>query len=276
MPKTRYIALFLSIVLLITSCDIDTFDRRISSHIDHVEHSMDSLDQGVTSQIDSITQTMEALENLELPDPLEGWEMPKFPEPAERTSPKAGRLHFTYQFDGSVPGQYQDIVSEAGDFWADYISTAQTIALNVSAETAEESWLAKAKPTQIASNGLPAQGIVILNLVYAQKFADGRDYFRAVVIHEIGHVLGIGTLWQPLGLVDVASATYTANSHAGRFYGQPIPLEKGVLSHWDEETFKEELMTPLANQHMDLMDTTLASLRDIGWQVDRLENKQVS
>jgi hypothetical protein len=271
--RYRYVALFLAIIFLIAGCDLDSFDRQFSAHIDNADRA---LDQSVGDMDRSLNETMDKLTNIQLANPLEGWQMPKFPQPEERQEPKAGSFQFSYQFDGSVPEAYQSIVQEAGAFWAGYISTEQTIALNVSIENAEDSWLAKAAPTQIAANNLPSGGRVVLNVMFADILESDRDYFKAVVIHEMGHVLGIGTLWEPLGLIDASSATYRADSNAGRFYQQPIPVQPQVLAHWDEDVFKNELMTPIAQKHIDVMDVTFASLRDIGWQVDRLDNKQLS
>jgi FG-GAP-like repeat/Bacterial pre-peptidase C-terminal domain len=128
---------------------------------------------------------------------------------------------------------------------------------------------------------LPTQGSTIVNinpdaLSYMTAVV---DYFTDVMIHELGHVLGIGTLWKFNQLINSNNATYNANTYAGWVYGellgtynqQTIPIEPQVLAHWDEATFSNELMTPFASAlgtNMPASQLTLASLRDMGWQVN--------
>jgi FG-GAP-like repeat/Leishmanolysin len=118
-------------------------------------------------------------------------------------------------------------------------------------------------------------------------------YLKGVMIHEFAHVLGFGGLWQPLdytasngvvskvgnNFVDLTTATYQANSYAGWAYGAltgqrtaaAIPLDRLSMSHWDEEVFDTEMMTPISELlgvATPVSALTLAALRDLGWQVN--------
>ncbi|HEX6434839.1 MAG TPA: leishmanolysin-related zinc metalloendopeptidase [Gemmatimonadales bacterium] len=106
--------------------------------------------------------------------------------------------------------------------------------------------------------------------------------FDEVVVHEMGHVLGIGTLWN-FG----RSLLQGANTQDPRFVGpmaiagyldvggrgNSVPVEEGFgpgtrLSHWDEETFDKELMTGfIGTKGAPLSVMTIGSMGDLGYQV---------
>jgi hypothetical protein len=119
------------------------------------------------------------------------------------------------------------------------------------------------------------------------------NYLKEVMIHEFAHVLGFGGLWQPVdytdpngvrsrvgnSFVDVATATYQANSYAGWVYGGltgqatavAVPLDRESLTHWDEGLFDQEIMTPISEAlgvAVPVSALTMAALRDLGWQVN--------
>lgn len=105
-----------------------------------------------------------------------------------------------------------------------------------------------------------------------------------VVLHEMGHVLGIGTIWQSLGLLTGMGATNprfvgaraTAEYNAlFRTTGAGVPVE-GLPSevgtrdaHWRESIFGNELMTPyISGRPNPLSRVTVASLADLGYAVN--------
>ncbi|MFO0815614.1 MAG: pre-peptidase C-terminal domain-containing protein [Gemmatales bacterium] len=103
------------------------------------------------------------------------------------------------------------------------------------------------------------------------------------VIHEIGHILGIGTIWTNKGLLSGAGtsnplftgaqATAAYNSIFGtNASGVPVENSGGSGtrdSHWRETTFGNELMTGYLNNGANpLSRITVGSLADLGYQVD--------
>lgn len=105
-----------------------------------------------------------------------------------------------------------------------------------------------------------------------------------VIEHEMGHVLGIGTLWSTKGLLSGAStanpifvgaqATAAYNSIFGtNATGVPVENTGGSgtrNSHWRESTFGNELMTGWVGpgSNMPLSRITVGSLADIGYTVN--------
>lgn len=116
-------------------------------------------------------------------------------------------------------------------------------------------------------------------LVQGGSFAD-------VVLHEMGHVLGIGTFWDPLfdtGCPGTGDVGFTGTNSIVEFGvlneavdgAAPFVETQGgpgtACGHWDEGFFENELMTGLAEESgipMPLSALTIASLEDIGYDVD--------
>ena len=142
--------------------------------------------------------------------------------------------------------------------------------------------LARAGPCFIrSSSGLPMVGRIDLDR--ADLGRDPRTVLD-VVTHEMGHVLGIGTLWSTRSLVygrggdDPLFRGATAQAAYGELGAGSglVPVENdgqpGTRDvHWRESTFRAELMTGYINAGANALSRlTIASLRDLGYQV-RLE-----
>jgi hypothetical protein len=104
-----------------------------------------------------------------------------------------------------------------------------------------------------------------------------------VIAHEMGHVIGIGTIWTNKGLLKgagTASPTFVgkaAQKEFGALKGNgptPVPVEShggpGTRdSHWSDDLFGNELMTGfVAGPPNPLSRMTIASLEDLGYVVN--------
>lgn len=116
--------------------------------------------------------------------------------------------------------------------------------------------------------------------------------FSDIVLHEMHHVLGFGTIWSPLSdVLSIPNMTQGYGTSNPVFLGAQaraqyvalggtapvgVPLENtGTVddgtnfSHWRETTFKSELMTGFYNFGPNpLSKITIASLGDLGYTVD--------
>lgn len=113
-----------------------------------------------------------------------------------------------------------------------------------------------------------------------------------VIMHEMGHVLGFGTIWSRLDLLNNPSlpSNSGADTHfpgtraiaafddaGGTSYtgGEKVPVENQAGegsgdAHWRESVLGRELMTPSLNGGMTnpLSAITIQSMADLGYKVD--------
>ncbi len=118
------------------------------------------------------------------------------------------------------------------------------------------------------------------NLIkYANFCSMSMDDIQLVIIHEMGHVLGIGTFWEDRCgkrcssgntsyACDRAKAEYNALG-----YSDDLKLEPKVCGHWSEFNFgytRDELMTPYFDEgkYQPISRITAAALFDLGYDVN--------
>lgn len=145
--------------------------------------------------------------------------------------------------------------------------------------------LGQAGPELLRSgSALPIYGVMEFDTAdMAAMESDGT--LLGVVIHEMGHVLGLGTIWSNLGLVQGAGTATPrflgrqATAEYNLAFGANatgVPLEnsggEGTRdSHWAESIFGNEIMTGYvegAGVTMPLSRVTVAALADMGYQVN--------
>lgn len=132
--------------------------------------------------------------------------------------------------------------------------------------------LGQAGPTSIRTDGyLPATAVMKFDI--ADVTAMGLDTFAEVVQHEMGHSLGFGSIWNQLGLVTDglftgAEAVAEYWEMGGQGAGIPVETDGGsgtAGSHWDEETFANELMTGYIDETNYFTEMSAASFADLGY-----------
>ncbi|WP_317704651.1 peptidase M10A and M12B matrixin and adamalysin [Methylomarinovum caldicuralii] len=145
------------------------------------------------------------------------------------------------------------------------------------------SWFEGNNPPRTASSNEfePALGVITFNNAFNNWYIDndpsttesfsGYDFY-SVALHEIGHVMGIGTA--PSWNAQIQNGRFTG-TQAVNVYGGNVPLTSDG-GHWAEGTqstangqTQEAAMDPtIANgQRKQLTDLDWAALDDIGWNV---------
>ena len=137
--------------------------------------------------------------------------------------------------------------------------------------------------------GLPLFGTLTFDASDLDRFDDGS--LLDLSLHELGHTLGIGTLWDNSGLLQEPSVPdnpgadthFTGPNAVAAFHeagglgyaGAKVPVENSAIpgsgdSHWRTSVFHDELMDPVyyPGERSPLSAITIQSLADIGYQVD--------
>jgi leishmanolysin len=137
-----------------------------------------------------------------------------------------------------------------------------------------------------AQGGLTAVGVMLFDAADVAAMAT-QGITQDVITHEMLHVVGIGTLWQPKALITAAGTSAVAYLGAGAKQSclteggagacsTYVPVENnGVIgtadNHWRESTFGNELMTGYVNPgNMPFSAISVGSLSDIGYVVNGL------
>jgi len=141
-----------------------------------------------------------------------------------------------------------------------------------------------------SSNHLTLLGLMRFDIADVASL-ETNNQLRSVIQHEMGHVIGIGSLWPTFGLLKNPSTaggpsldTYFSgpnaidafNSIGGSTYtgGQKVPVENmfgpGTINgHWRESVLANELMTGFINTGANpLSVVTVRSLADLGYTVN--------
>jgi Leishmanolysin len=134
-----------------------------------------------------------------------------------------------------------------------------------------------------AAASLPAKGLMSFDTADLARM-DQAGTLDDVIAHEMGHVLGIGTLWEDKGLLKrprTSNPTFAGAAAMEEYRllrGAPrqrrVPVENtggpGTADgHWRETVFRNELMSGfIATPGNPLSRMTAASLSDLGYEVD--------
>ncbi len=233
-----------------------------------------------------------------------------------------GGYHIQIRFNaGSTPtGTQRDAFDEAGRRWEDVVTgdlpamtvdrpagtctstapideTIDDLVIFVTLEAIDGPGgvLGTAGPCMVRNGStLPVAGAMTFDTADLASI-ESNGLLGEVILHEMGHVLGIGTLWKTFGLLADPAASGGTDPHftgagglaafdamGGSAYGgQKVPVENTGSAgtrdgHWRETVFDRELMTGWVDAgHNPLGQVTIASLADLGYAVDMGEAESV-
>lgn len=197
---------------------------------------------------------------------------------AQKKAFKAAADRWSKVITGDLPS-----VAVDGEVIDDLLILAQGVAID-----GPGGILGQAGPTHLrpasagASAFLPAKGSMSFDTADLARMQADRT-LGDVIAHEMGHVIGIGTVWSRKGLLKGANGTNPtfAGAAAKKEYGvlkgtgpAAVPVENiggpGTRnSHWRESVFRNELMSGFISAPGNpLSKLTVASLKDLGYVVD--------
>lgn len=200
-----------------------------------------------------------------------------------------GRFNITLDYSGD--STYATYFDQARTIWENIITgdlqaigsvDDLKISATVEAIDGANGVLGSASPTYLRSGSyIPYEGTMRFDVADLSNMAANGTLLK-VIAHEMGHVLGIGSLWGTFGFNTTlgqytgaqALAAYKAMS-GGDPTATYVPLETGGSAgtqnvHWSESKFDTELMTGFAesSSNMPLSILTIAALEDLGYQVN--------
>jgi hypothetical protein len=216
--------------------------------------------------------------------------------PVSSSTPSSGGFQITLSMSGLTASQ-RAIFQQAADRWSQVITgdlpnatyrgqTVDDLLINASSVSIDgvNGILGQAGPDAFRSGSdLPYHGTMQFDSAdMASMERDGSLF--SVVLHEMGHVLGIGTIWEDLGLLSGAGGSNPifTGTQATAAYNQifgtnarGVPVENtggsGTAdSHWRESILGSELMTGWVGPgtNLPLSTITIGSLADLGYTVN--------
>jgi hypothetical protein len=218
--------------------------------------------------------------------------------PATTTTPptSVGGFQITLQMSGLTASE-QAIFQQAASRWSQVITgdlpnatyrgqTVDDLLISASAPRIDGvgGILGQSGPDAFRSGSLlPIHGVMEFDAAdMASMESTGLLY--SVVLHEMGHILGIGTLWEDKGLLSGAGTSNpifigaNATAQYNQIFGtsaRGVPVEatggSGTAdAHWRETVFTNELMTGWAGPgtNLPLSRVTIGSLADLGYTVN--------
>ena len=187
-----------------------------------------------------------------------------------------------FEVDGTIDcsGEYEQTVGTIDDL----MIVAAVVEIDGPGGT-----LGRARPCWVRrESGLPLFGMMEFDEADLDR-VERDGMLKPLILHEMGHVLGVGTLWRYHDLLrNPSSQTETLDTHfAGRLAisafdaaggdgytgGDKVPVEntgpQGTRnSHWRASVFGNELMIGWLPNSPRLSAITIQSLADLGYTVD--------
>ncbi|GFE50251.1 peptidase [Roseobacter cerasinus] len=201
----------------------------------------------------------------------------------------------TLDFTTPISDARRGAFTRAADRWDSIIETAfepvtfegrrldgLLIEVSISPIDGPEGVLGQAGPTALRPGSeLPVAGIMQFDTADVERLERNAS-FEDVVLHEMAHVLGFGTLWARAGLVQAsgtndprftgAGATQEYRDLGGSEAAVPIANTGGAGTregHWRELVFGDELLTGfLSGAQRPISRLSIASFQDLGYDVD--------
>jgi Leishmanolysin len=138
-----------------------------------------------------------------------------------------------------------------------------------------------------STTGRPATGFMYFDSAdIAGLKAQGT--YNTVILHEMGHVLGLGTIWFEKGVQTNSNTCPYVGTFANREYQRLTGCTNSArteqnggpgskCSHWMENScLGNELMSSALSSNSRLTSITIGSLQDMGYPVDYNQNQDTS
>ena len=187
--------------------------------------------------------------------------------------------HAAKHWEAAIQTEHPDYTfSEAwsgtcGDQSINIIEGEQIDDLRIYIKKSNDGYRMSGTPIALHASSLPVIGCIQVSPQLSYSF----QLIADVGLHEIGHVLGIGTIWHDSGMLrDLNGDTHFAGPQAIAAFDQAggtdyqdakVPTERDGL-HWHYSILSGELMARSLRGELALSAITLQALSDLGYSVD--------
>ena len=86
------------------------------------------------------------------------------------------------------------------------------------------------------------------------------------LIHEIGHILGIGTRWDNPERLTKEKYPLTLEQFNSKF-NKNVDFIRVKNGHWNEPELMDDIMSSSGCDSRKISSITLANLQDLGWKI---------
>jgi hypothetical protein len=200
-------------------------------------------------------------------------------------------VDITINFNGGMTASQQSVFTAAEAFWENTLGTYAVpvafptgITIEATGSNIDGSGgvLGSAGPTNVyysQSNNIYYTATGDMNFDTADLSAmENNNTLYDVILHEMAHVIGFGTLFEMNNLYTPGTGQYTGSQAVAAYQSEfdaaatyvPIELDGGAGTadgHWDETWAgpQSDLMTGYIEGVTTFSETTLASFRDLGY-----------
>ena len=209
---------------------------------------------------------------------------------ASSTQANAAIFDIDLTFNGGLSASQQQVFSDAEAFWEShitgYIDNVQPFSLAISA-TGDN---IDGQGGILGSAG-PRRGFQASNFFYATEgemtfdssdlsAMENNNTLYSVIVHEMAHVIGFGSLWTYNNIYNNGTGQYTGAAATAAYKAEfdpsasfvPVELDGGQGTedaHWDESWAgpSSDIMTGYLEGAVTISQTTLASFEDLGYIV---------
>ena len=223
------------------------------------------------------------------------------------TSSAHAAFTITLNFDPSVTAPQQSVFNTAKATWESLVTgyqpgislTGITIDASIPFIDGAGGILGQAGPTAgVIQGGFTLTTAGEMEFDSADVATMSNETFNAVILHEMAHVMGLGTWWTNNGVYVNNSGQYTGANALAAYQSEFdagatfVPIELGggpgtANGHWNEvdggggatgivginpniansfgKDFRDELMTGWLNSNSFISNTTVMSFRDLGF-----------
>lgn len=200
-------------------------------------------------------------------------------------------FNISIAYGTGLSASQQQIFAQAESFWeSKLIGYAEQVSFPTGL-TIEASGMTRDGVGGVLGSAGPTGAYIFNNKYYASTarmqfdvadlgWLESNSSLYSVIVHEMAHAIGFGTLWSYNGLYTNGTGRYTGayalNAYRAEFDPNatfiPVELDGGTGTangHWDESWLggSADIMTGYLEGAVTISNTTLMSFRDLGYEI---------